>query len=271
MSGTEYGSFDIDWLLNNIEIGKLTIGGDKDAAPFEVDGFILSHKGLQAAESYLLGRFHLYTQVYMHKATRAAEKMLESLLGRLAELISNNKIGDCGLPVSHSLSHFFSDSGETIENYLLLDDAVIWGSLPMLEIASDKLLAEIARRLRNRRLYKCFDVGALAETSGGDLVARFRKRLNDAKKESQVGARDALEDRVTVSAYKFREYESPDALSKIMIRRPDKSGQHEDVAKLSSVVRGLEERRIFRVYARSDDVYSELDKIWAEAKNLGGG
>ena len=86
MTGTEYAGLDWDWLLNNLEVEKLTIGGDDEKDPFEVEGFILGAKGLKAAESYLLGRYHMYTQVYMHKATRAAEKMLESVLTRAAFL-----------------------------------------------------------------------------------------------------------------------------------------------------------------------------------------
>ena len=79
MTGTEYAGLDWDWLLNNLEVDKLTIGGDDEKDPFVVDGFVLSAKGLKAAEGYLIGRYHMYTQVYMHKATRAAEKMLESV------------------------------------------------------------------------------------------------------------------------------------------------------------------------------------------------
>ena len=83
MTGTEYAGLDWDWLLNNLEVGELTIGGDDAKDPFVVEGFILSAKGLKAAEGYLIGRYHMYTQVYMHKTTRAAEKMLESLLTRV--------------------------------------------------------------------------------------------------------------------------------------------------------------------------------------------
>ncbi len=55
MTGTEYGGFDWLWLLHNLEVEKITIGGDGETDPFEVDGLILGAKGLKAAEGYLLG------------------------------------------------------------------------------------------------------------------------------------------------------------------------------------------------------------------------
>jgi hypothetical protein len=257
--------------MNNLEVGKLTIGGDGESTPFEVDGLILGAKGLQAAESYLLGRFHLYTQVYMHKATRAAEKMLEALLARLADLIEAGSVDETGLSEAHPIARFFATDGITLSNYLLIDDVVIWGALPQLETAKDKMVSDLGHRLRNRKLFKCVDVGALAATAGSDLTGRFRKLLNDAVTSGRIRKTDVLEDRATVSAYKFREYESPDALSKIMIRRPDGSGMHEDVARLSEVVKALGERRLFRVYGTDETVRGELQKIWREAKGDGRG
>lgn len=82
----------------------------------------------------------------------------------------------------------------------------------------------------------------------------------------RIGARDVLRDRATVTAYKFREYESPDALSKVMIRRADGSGAHEDVARLSTVVSGIGERKLFRLYAKNESVRDELLTLWREVK-----
>ena len=215
MTGTEYAGLDWDWLLHNLEIEKLTIGGDDEQDPFEVEGLILGAKGLKAAESYLLGRYHMYTQVYMHKATRAAEKMLESLLKRTAYLLNSNNPSKTGLPNNHPLRMYYGENGNTLEHYLRLDDATIWGGLTLMERARDNKIAKLASRLRNRVLYKCLDVGALHKIVGGDTRGKFQKSLSDAKGEGCFGDMDVLEDRATVSAYKFRSYESPDALRKV--------------------------------------------------------
>ena len=266
MTGTEHGGFDWAWLMNNLEIEKITIGGEDETDPFEVMGLILAAKGLKAAEGYLLGRHHLYTQVYMHKATRGAEKMLEHLLTRLSSLIVDGDAAITGLPNSHPLLQYFSEGGDIIENYLLLDDAVIWGSLSLMEDSKDEIVAELAGRLRNRILYKCLDVGAQAELLSSDVKGRFQRLLNNALEENRISKADVLQDRATVSAYKFRDYESPDALTKVTIRLPNGSGHHEDVARLSPVINALGEEKIFRVYARHQGAMTELVDIWEEAK-----
>ncbi len=265
MTGTEYAGLDWDWLLNNLEVAKLTIGGDDEKDPFEVDGFILSAKGLKAAEGYLVGRYHMYTQVYMHKATRAAEKMLESMLTRVSVILGSADPSKTGLPKNHPLRMYLEKDGNTLGNYLRLDDATIWGGLSLMEGARDKTIAELADRLRNRRLYKCLDVGARHNIVGGDARGKFQKKLSDAKEEGHFRDTDTLSDRATVSAYKFRSYESPDALTKITIRLPDGTGRHEDVARLSSVIRALGEDKIFRVYGRDGDVMDSLNQMWEEA------
>ena len=265
MTGTEHGGFDWAWLLNNLEIEKLTIGGDDEKDPFEVEGLVLGSKGLKAAEGYLLGRFHLYTQVYMHKTTRGAEKMLEALLSRVAKLIAADEGEKTGLPEKHPLRMYFGAAENTLASYLSLDDTTIWGCLPLLELSEDGTVSELARRLRNRKLYKCFDVGAHSEIIGSDVTGRFRKLLGDARTDGRFGESDILQDRATVSAYKFRDYESPDALTKVTIRIPDGSGRHEDVAKLSPVVGALNEEKIFRVYARTPELMTAITEIWNEA------
>ena len=266
MTGTEHGGFDWAWLLNNLEIENITIGGEDEQEPFEVEGLILGAKGLKAAEGYLLGRHHLYTQVYMHKATRGAEKMLEHLLSRLFSLIIDGDAKKTGLPNNHPLNQYFSEGGDNLKNYLLLDDAVIWGCLSLMEDSEDERLAELAMRLRNRILYKCFDVGAQADIIGSDTKGKFRKLLSEAFANERILAGDVLQDRATVSAYKFRDYESPDALTKVTIRLPNGSGHHEDVARLSPVINALGDEKIFRVYARHPGAMTELTKIWQEVK-----
>ena len=260
MTGTEYGGFDWAWLLDNLEVEKLTIGGDGENVPVEVEGLILGSKGLRAAEGYLLGRYHLYTQVYMHKTTRAAEKMLETLLRLITRVISDGDGEKTGLPEFHPLRRYLTEGGNILENYLALDDSTVWGTLPLLIKSENDSIIELARRLRDRDLYKCLDVGARAEMIGSDVTGRFRKRLSDAAFDGI----DVLEDRATVSPYKFREYESPDALSKIMIRLANGSSQHEDVAKISPIIGAMREKRIFRVYARNPEVMDRLLAIWKE-------
>jgi uncharacterized protein len=88
MTGTEIGGFDFKWLLDSLVVEDIyvSLAGRSEEAT-KVPTLVLTEKGLQAAEGYLLARFHLYSQVYMHKTTRAAEKMLGALLKRIGGCI----------------------------------------------------------------------------------------------------------------------------------------------------------------------------------------
>ena len=130
----------------------------------------LGPKGLSVAEEYLEARFRLYRMVYMHKTTRAAEKILVTLLNAVANTTENG-------PTSRDpVLHYLTSETPTIGSYLDLDDTVIWSTLRFYEGHDDRHIAELATRLRNRELYKCVDIGVRDEP-GGNLYLRFQRRL----------------------------------------------------------------------------------------------
>jgi len=148
-TGTQYGSFDIGWLLQQlrVESGK--------------GRFYLSRKAFSATEEYVFARYHMYKAVYFHKACRAAEKMVtlvfqrfrELLAGRDGEAEKKNVVRDApSLVVS-----FFS--GDTrLSTFLGLDDHAVTEFLKAAQDATDSLLKDLARGLLHRKLYKCSDV-----------------------------------------------------------------------------------------------------------------
>ena len=58
--------------------------------------FVLGRKAIFAAEAYVLGLFQLYPTVYLHKATRGAEKIYVELLARAFTLVKKGLIGKTG-------------------------------------------------------------------------------------------------------------------------------------------------------------------------------
>lgn len=262
MTGTEHGGFDWEWLIDCLEIATVNIGGEGDEDPQEVEALALGRKGLQAAEGYLLGRFHLYTQVYMHKTTRAAEKMLAALLSRVAVLVSDGHANKTGLANNHPLVLFIANGYQMLCDYVTLEDSVIWAALVGMADAEDQIINELAQRLRERRLYKCLDVGANGQ---GDIKPAFRKKMREAREAGHItGEHGVLEDRQKVSAYKIYDFESKGALEKIMIRPKHGDDHVEDVAVLSPVVKALEEEDLFRVYAKDNDTMDILRNLLGE-------
>jgi uncharacterized protein len=234
MTGAQHGGFDFSWLMANLEVDKVAVSLDGEEYG-EVESLILGNKAFQAAESYVLGLFHLYFSVYFHKATRSAEKMVAAVLQRTGDLSKTGAIEQSGLTSGNPLVRFLQD--QSLANYLALDDFVIWASLGEMINAPDPIISELSSRLRNRKLFKAIDITALLENRGGAAsVARFRARLKQAK--ADIGEFDILEDQVARNPYKRRGYDSPEALSKVLIRRVDGTG-YEDLADRSEVVAAL--------------------------------
>lgn len=261
MTGAQHGGFDFSWLMANLEVEKVTFATD-DEEYATSDMLILNHKAFQAAESYVLGLFHLYFTVYFHKATRAAEKMMTAIVVRIGELVDGGAVINSGLPEDHPLVQFVNHN--SLENYLRLDDALVWGSLPLMTNAKDPEIAELANRLLVRDLYKSVDISPIVSASGSDaLQPKFRARLGEFRSSGEVSEFDFFEDFPKRSPYKRRGFDSYEALSKVLIRS-EHNGPYTDISQISSVVGALEEKTIYRVYARNNSVKEKIRQIVKE-------
>jgi HD superfamily phosphohydrolase len=143
MTGTGAGGIDFDWLMENIRVAPIALDapdGD-DTAPRMVPTFCLDRKALPAAEQFLLARYTLHEQVYFHKTTRCVEAMLGRLLAAVAAAASGEgSVPErTGLPSGHPLLRFFGEGGETVANYLALDDALVLGALDAMETSAKRL------------------------------------------------------------------------------------------------------------------------------------
>jgi hypothetical protein len=261
MTGAQHGGFDLSWLMANLEVDHIAIAREGESYG-EVESLILGNKAIQSAEAYVLGLFHLYLTVYFHKATRSAEKMLSANLRRLGQCVGEGRLDQTGLTERNPIVQFLRD--QSLENYLKLDDSSVWASFQLMCAANDGLIAELSYRLLNRNLFKAIDVTAkLAQRGGEASVARFRARLAEEKANGNISESDLLEDQATRNPYERRGYDSPEALTKVLIRRVDGTG-YEDLADRSDVVAALREESVYRVYVRNQNVGMQVENIVRE-------
>ena len=114
-----------------------------------------------------------------------------------------------------------------------------------------------------RRLYKGIDAGAVLESHGEAAITRFKMKLREAKKAGVFGPIDIFEDTVKRNPYQHKDLETPEVLSKVLIRRSDGTN-FEDLRDCSDVVRGLEEKARVRVYFRDLPTRRKLEKLLGE-------
>jgi uncharacterized protein len=259
MTGTQHAGIDYEWLMANITVGAVPFGVDEEQAG-EVQTFVLGPKAIYAAEGYVLGLFQLYPTVFFHKTTRGAEKLFAELFKRIVSLVQDGSLAKTGLPKGHPLVKF-AESPDEVESALALDDTVVWGALPMMAEADDETVADLALRLRDRRLYKCVDVRAwIAREKGDDAAnsaktdkqcAAIEEKLYQWSGEKSTHSARILIDAQTRSPYKRLTESKKGPLNQINIQTL--GGHLVDLAKRSKVVGELEIYKMCRAYHAKED------------------
>jgi HD superfamily phosphohydrolase len=121
------------------------------------DRLVVESKGIYSIENFLMARRLMYWQVYLHKTSLSAEKMLINILQRAKELAAK---GDT-LFASPAL-HFFlyrnvcgeNFDKEALERFSQLDDNDIWCALKVWASHPDFVLSRLSECLVNRQLFK---------------------------------------------------------------------------------------------------------------------
>lgn len=121
------------------------------------DHLVIEAKGIYSIENFLMARRLMYWQVYLHKTSLAAERMLENILERAKELISKG----IDLQASPSLLYFLHQplqegeiNEESLQHFLQLDDNDIWQALKLWQHCEDVVLSTLCHNLLNRRIFK---------------------------------------------------------------------------------------------------------------------
>lgn len=248
MTGTGAGGIDFDWLIENVRVAEIEIDApDEDGGdPRRVPTFCLTAKALPAAEQFLLARYTLHQQVYFHKATRCVEHMVGKLLRAVARLAVGKKsdIKKSGLPEAHPLIRFFAKGGETVENYLALDDALVFGAIDPMSRAEDAGVAEIATRLRERKLYKTLDMAEFGEDPGKQRgrLRRIKEKFADKIEAETV----MLDDKAAIGIYAEIGGDEERMHKKLHILDGDNPVE---ISKLSPLIEALETKKQFtRLY-----------------------
>lgn len=142
-------------------VSEGTIGADRIIKMMDIknDQLVVEEKGLYSIENFLSARRLMYWQVYLHKTTVSAEKMLINLITRAKEIQQTRG----KLKGTDELLHFlendfryfdFKNSPELLKVFLGLDDYDIWGAVKLWKNESDYILRNISEMFLRRKLFK---------------------------------------------------------------------------------------------------------------------
>jgi HD superfamily phosphohydrolase len=256
MTGSGAGAIDFDWLLDNLTVADIDAGIDDDGANqgMRTPSFCLRERAIQAAEAFVLARYHLYFQVYLHKTTRCVEAMIDTALARFAQLCAADAVDKTGLVVGHPLSTFFAAGGDTLANYVGLDDTLVWSAFAQMRLAEDESLKDLAGRILDRRLYKVLDI----DSAYDDDEQRRRAIVRVRQRKAAYPALDILSESPRISAYGEGGADDTKAHNRIMIVGQD--GRVTEITQKSPVVKALETKSLHRFFFKDEAVRAEMIK-----------
>lgn len=138
-TGVSYGHFDMERILRVMR-------------PID-DQVVIKSTGMHAVEDYIMSRYQMYWQVYFHPVTRSAEVILSKIFHRAKYLYENNYIFT--LEPTHFISFF--NERPSIEEYLKLDEAIVFYYFQLWQEENDDILSDLCERFMNRRLFQYID------------------------------------------------------------------------------------------------------------------
>ena len=220
--GVQYGSFDLDRILNT-----LTLDGE-DAGSLKL---AIDEGGLHALEAFVLARYYMFTQVYFHNVRRSFDLILTDFIAELLEAE-----GESGKYPS-------AKSASEIKDYLNWDDNRI---LVEANRRSDATEGNLAWRIINRQHPKA--VYETEDSLDSGIARRVERQLFQAAQEQFSNLHFWL-DKATDHPDRFR-------LEEMMVRfggptTPD----WREFRKQSRPLQGLQEIGKYRLYA---DVRGDL-------------
>jgi len=142
-------------------VSEGTIGADRIIKMMAVkdDQLVIEEKGIYSIENFLSARRLMYWQVYLHKTTVSAEKMLINLIQRAKKLAQSGRKFHVTQEMTYfmdkqvSLTDFKADK-DLLKKFLQLDDFDIWGAIKLWKNDSDYVLQNISHMFLTRRLFK---------------------------------------------------------------------------------------------------------------------
>jgi uncharacterized protein len=161
-------------------VSEGTIGADRIIKMMNIkdDALVIEEKGIYSIENFLSARRLMYWQVYLHKTTVSAEKMLINLIDRAKEVQQSGVNLRGSDELIHLLQHDFSlsdfqKSKDLLDIFTQLDDYDIWGAVKEWKNNGDYILKNISNMFLTRNLFK---IDLVSKPFGREELAEMKHK-----------------------------------------------------------------------------------------------
>lgn len=164
-------------------VSEGTIGAERIIQMLNIvgDQLVVEEKGIYSIENFLSARRLMYWQVYLHKTTISADRILNNIIRRAKTLVRNGE--SLFLPANLkpfieseiSIENFKDDPGYLV-HFGKLDDHDIWYALKCWTDSIDRVLSDLSSRLLNREL---FQISITGEPEKKDVIKRLTRKIQN--------------------------------------------------------------------------------------------
>lgn len=213
-TGVSYGEFDLYRILRTMRIVE--------------DRLVVKESGIHAIEDYIMARYQMYWQVYLHPTSRSFEVLLHAAFSRMKALYKKN---DPDIKYLEVFIPFLKDDKEvSLHNHFILDEAACMAGFMTLRYkAQDPILRDLSRRLLDRDLlaYTDYDESTYALTR------------ENAQKQGYDPDSYVIRDSLSQKLYENKPYAAKDDKidERIMVLTPD--GELKELSTVSEIVKGF--------------------------------
>ncbi|HEY5825816.1 MAG TPA: HD domain-containing protein [Cyclobacteriaceae bacterium] len=138
-----------------------TIGVDRIITMLNVkdDRLVVDEKGIYSIENFLHSRRLMYWQVYLHKTSVSAERLLVNLVRRAKYLAQSGEKLTCSDPLKVFLKQNYSvddfrEKLSLLNTFGQLDDNDVWGAIKIWRTHRDPILSTLCEMMIKRNLFQ---------------------------------------------------------------------------------------------------------------------
>jgi uncharacterized protein len=242
MTGAKYGNYDLEWVVNAIEIDEAS------------ERIYVAARGLYAVEEYLQARYYMFRQVYFHRTLRSAEAVLRSALRRALEI--NGAGGDVWRAPGTAFEKVLDRAPLALADHIEMDDSDVLFHLKRWRRSGDETLSDLAGRFVGRSLFKAIDLDMPEAERAGFVAAARAVVARRGFDPDYYFVEDQASD---IPYYSYYTAEGAEPKSRIYVEDGYARPRVREITEVSEAVRGLRRYRLHRVCFPpevKDEVYS---------------
>lgn len=226
-TGTSYGNFDLERILRTIRVNDNRI--------------VVKESGIHSVEDYIMARYHMYWQVYLHPVARSYETLLIIMFRRMKDMYRQNPEA---LQIVPMFLPFLEGTPASIEALYDLDEAAALYGFAQLSKGEDEILRDLAYRLLNRHL---FEYQTIHHNEEIEHIVKYVENLGYNK--------DYFIFEDVVSQKPYSPYSATNSGHNIWILK--RNGEVEELSDASDIVRALTRAEL----KEEKNVYFPLHKL----------